>query len=136
MRPPRAQNRRTSDQRLERVDPAIAARGAWRGFAILLLGGLSLPLAAAVVPPLGSVWLTVTAVLAFTVAAWNAGAATVPALQGAVNALAGYLLILPLVFMSTQPSALQIAATTIVAAVTGSVTGLVRGRVNTGRRPR
>jgi hypothetical protein len=56
-----------------RFDLALAAAGASRGFTILILGGLSFPLAASFLPVVGSVWLTLTAVIAFIVAAWNAG---------------------------------------------------------------
>lgn len=127
MRPPGVQQ-----PRLEWIDVPLTARGASRGFTILLLGGLSVPLVAAFVPALGSVWLTVSAVLAFTAAAWNARSAARPAPQGAVNAIGSYLLVLPLVLMSSaDPPAVQIAATAVVGVVVGFIVGWLRGR----RRP-
>lgn len=123
MRPPRAESR------LEWIDAPTAARGASRGFTILLLGGLSVPLVASVVPALGSVWLTMSAVVAFAAAAWNSGSSRRPAPQGAVNAIGSYLLVLPLVLMASfEPSVLQMAATAVVGVVVGWIVGWRRGK--------
>lgn len=131
MNPQRA--RRASQVRRGRwdwIDPSAAARGASRGFTILLLGGLSVPIVASVVPPLGSVWLTLTSVAAFVAAAWHAAVSECPARQGALTALGAYLLVLPLVVVAThQLSAAQIAVTAIVAITVGAVTGWTRARI-------
>lgn len=110
------------------IDPALAAKGASRGFTILVLGGLSVPLVGAASPALGSVWLTVSSVVAFVVAAWNAGGSAAPVRQGALNATCAYLLVLPLVLMATyEPSVVQIAATALAAVAVGALAGWLRG---------
>jgi hypothetical protein len=77
----------------------------------------------------GSVWLTLTAVIAFIVAAWNAGLAEAPARQGALNAICAYLLVLPLVLIVTShPSVVQISATAAVALAVGAAAGWARTR--------
>ncbi|WP_052344587.1 hypothetical protein [Thermocrispum municipale] len=114
---------------LGKFDPAGAVRGAWRGFVVLLLGGLAAPVAAVYLPVLGSVWLAVTAIAAFVVAAWKPGSSADPRWFGMVSAVGAYLLILPLVLL--QPagrSLVQIGCTLAVAVLAGALTGFVRRR--------
>jgi hypothetical protein len=117
-------------------------RSPWTAFSRLspaasgLSAGLGAPLgdprgdlgAGSLFPVLGSVWLTLSSVIAFVAAAWNAGASDRPARQGALNALCGYLLVLPLVLMASyQPSVVQITATAVVAVFVGALAGWIRG---------
>lgn len=121
----------------EGIDPSLAAKGASRGFTILVLGGLSVPLAAAASPALGSVWLTASSLVAFVVAAWNADGCPAPVRQGALNATCGYLLVLPLVLMASyEPSVVQIAATALAAVAVGGLAGWFRGRRTSPSRRR
>lgn len=111
------------------IDMPTAVRGASRGFSVLVLGGLSAPLVAVAVPMLGAVWLTLTAVVAFSLAGWRIGSASRPPLHGAVAAVMAYLLVLPLVlFASTGGDPVQITLTLLTAVVVGAVAGVVSGR--------
>ncbi|MFF5988810.1 hypothetical protein [Prauserella flavalba] len=114
---------------LDKFDPVAVVRGAWRGFAVLLIGGLLAPAAARYLPVVGSFWLVLTAVAAFVVAAWKPGMSADFRWFGLVSAVGAYLLILPLVLL--QPagrSPVQIVSTVAVAALVGALTGFVRGR--------
>lgn len=57
---------------------AAVIRGAFRGFGVLLVGGLLHPAVAQTVEPLGYAWLLVVAVVAFAVAAVAATPAGTP----------------------------------------------------------
>lgn len=114
---------------MSQIDVAAAARGASRGFTILLLGGLSVPLVATWLPALASVWLTLSAVLAFTAAAWNVGTSPWPSGQGSFSAVFACVLVLPLVLMtSSNPSVVQLLATAGAAVVVGALVGWLRHR--------
>lgn len=113
---------------LESIDPAATVRGASRGFTVLLLGGLVQPVTA-MLPVVGLVWLPLTAMVAFVVAAWKPGGSASFPLYGAVSGLGAYLLMLPLVLL--QPagrSPVQIGCTVAVAVLVGAGTGWWRGR--------
>ena len=117
------------DSFFEGIDPPTAVRAASRGFSVLVLGGLSAPLVAMAVPPLGAVWLTLTSVLAFTLAGVRIGAASRPAVHGAVAATLAYVLVLPLVLISpTTRDPVQIGLTLLTALVVGAVAGMVSAR--------
>lgn len=123
-----------------RVDAPAAVRGGSAGFTILVLGGLSAPIAAAVAPSLGAVWLTATAIVAFAVAAWRGGRAGIPVspgAQGAVSAVCAYLLVVPLVLLDpASRDPLQLAATSAVAVGVGAITGIVRAALDRRRTRR
>lgn len=111
-----------------RVDWPGLARGASTGLTILVLGGLSAPLASRV-PVIGPPWLIITAVVAFAVAAWRIGDALTPAVHGATAALVSYLLVLPLVVLGTGGlDVAQLGLTTVTALVVGGLVGVLAGR--------
>lgn len=117
----------------ERVDAGRLAKGAGSAATVLIVGGLCQPLVLSWLPPLGVVWLIVTAVAAFAVAAWRANrlddGRDDAALHGALAALFGYVIVLPLVVTATRtldPS--QVGLTVAVAVVVGSATGWLIGR--------
>jgi len=109
------------------IDAPKAVRGASTGFTILVLGGLSAPVAVALLPVVGIAWLPLVAVVAFVVAAARIGSAPNPWVHGVVSALSAYLLVLPLVVLGGRPNPAQIAMTAGAAVVVGAVTGLVQG---------
>lgn len=114
---------------LESIDPVATVRGASRGFTVLLLGGLVQPIATAYLPVIGVVWLPLTALAAFVVAAWRPGNSAIPWRYGALAAIGAYLLIVPLVLL--QPagrSPVQLGATAAVAFAVGATAGWLRGR--------
>jgi hypothetical protein len=112
-----------------RIDVPAAVRGASAGFSVLLIGGLLGPLIAVKAPGIGSLFLTGTAILAFFLAARKTGNATSPALHGAVAAVLAYLLVLPLVLMSSAGRDLRQSAVTLVTAISvGALTGWMNSR--------
>lgn len=116
------------DDFVVRIDWGYAARGASTALTILVLGGLSAPIAARV-PVVGPWWLILTAVVAFAVAGSRIGDALSPVLHGATTALIGYLLVLPLVALGAgelPPS--QLVFTALVAVVVGGGSGVLAGR--------
>jgi hypothetical protein len=120
---------RVWDAWLDKFDPVAAVRGAWRGFAVLLIGGLLAPVAAQHIPVVGSFWLVLTAVAAFVVAAWAPGTSADFRVCGVVSAVGAYLLVLPPVLLqSAGRSLVQIVSTLAVAALVGAVTGFARTR--------
>lgn len=117
------------DNLFKSIDTPTAVRGASRGFSVLVIGGLSAPLVAAAVPMLGAVWLTLTAVGAFSLAGARIGSAARPWLHGAVAAVMAYLLVLPLVLIApTTRDTVQITLTLLTAIVVGAIAGLLSGR--------
>jgi hypothetical protein len=113
----------------ERLDWVAAARGASTVLSVLLIGGLVQPLVGLAVPVLGTVWLILVAVAAFVVAGLRRGSSDLPALQGALTAVLGYLFVLPLVAFATRGLDLaQVAATTTTAVVVGGLTGALAAR--------
>lgn len=121
----------TSDHRAA-VDAPVAVRAASTGFTILLLGGLCAPLAATLLPVVGRYWLVAVAVTAFIVAGVRIGTASVPALHGAVCAVGGYLLMLPIVAMTAGlhigPVVGTVAAAVVLGASSGHFAGLGKRR--------
>jgi Osmosensitive K+ channel histidine kinase len=114
---------------LDGVDWVVAVRGASLGFSVLVIGGLVQPLVAMAVPPLGVVWLLLVAVVAFAVAGRRIGAAVTPALHGAVAAMMGYFLVVPLVYFAQgSVDGAQIGYTFATAAAVGAAVGHLAGR--------
>ncbi|WP_051485454.1 hypothetical protein [Nocardioides sp. J54] len=109
---------------------AAVIRGAFRGFGVLLVGGLVHPVVAQVVEPLGYAWLPLVAVLAFGVAAVAATPAGTPVSawrQAPVAAVGSYVLILPLVRAgSGELPLVQLLLTTLTAVLVGVAIGLAR----------
>lgn len=100
-------------------------RGVWRGFAVLVIGALLQPIAAAVAPVVGTNFLLITALIAFAIVGFGVGDTKSPILHGAVTAVGSYLLMLPLVFLASAPvRPQQVLATTGVAVAAGGLGGL------------
>jgi hypothetical protein len=111
-------------------ESAALMRGAFRGFGVLVIGGLAQPLASLAYAPLGYVWLPLVAVIAFV---WAAAIACPPSPNplptGVLAALGAYLLAVPLVLMASGSiDLLQVALTSATAASTGAATGAVTRR--------
>lgn len=121
------------------IDAKACGRGIWRGFAVLVIGALLQPIAAAVAPLAGASFLLVTAVVAFSFAGFRTGAAHRPICQGALTAAGSYFLVLPLVFVASAPvEPQQVLATAAVAVVVGGLAGftghVVRARGKRGEK--
>lgn len=116
---------------------AAVIRGAFRGFGVLLVGGLLHPAVAQTVEPLGYAWLLVVAVVAFAVAAVAATPAGTPVSawrQAPVAAVGSYFLILPLVRLgSGELPLVQLLLTTITAVLVGVAIGLARTSFHAAR---
>jgi hypothetical protein len=116
----------------DELDITLVTRGAWRGFCVLLLGGMVQPLVIMASHPLGFWWLALVAAAAFGYASFSAvrpHLATQHRLQGAIAAIASYLLVLPLVVMGSHTfDVVQVFCTTTLAVVIGAVVGLLRMR--------
>lgn len=111
-----------------RVRTDRLARGAGRGFTVLVLGGLLAPVGS-LLPGIGPAWLALVAVAAFTVAGSAVGDVPRPALHGAVAALCCYALVVPLVVMATRVLNLtQLLVTSLAALVVGALAGLLARR--------
>lgn len=114
----------------DRIDRGQVARGASGAFTVLVIGGLSQPLVGHVVPGLGAVWLPVVAIAAFAVAGVRVRASNRPTAHGALAAVCGYVLVLPLVLMATRAlNPTQTLFTLFVAVLVGGVSGYVTGRL-------
>ncbi|WP_214364765.1 hypothetical protein [Pseudonocardia sp. H11422] len=116
----------TLDRRA-RLDWSEVARGASSALSVLVIGGLVQPLVAALVPPLGVVWLIVVAVAAFAAAGRHVAASSAPVLQGATAAVLGYLFILPVVVLvnrGVEPA--QLGGTVVTAVLVGGLTAHIR----------
>lgn len=112
----------------DRVDGVSLVRGGSLAFSVLVIGGLAAPLGAQI-PVIGPLWLILTAVLAFVLAGYRIGEATDPRVHGAVAALVGYLLVVPLVTMATGTiDPRQVALTALTAIVMGGLAGHLAGR--------
>ncbi|MBA0126505.1 hypothetical protein H0B56_13220 [Haloechinothrix sp. YIM 98757] len=128
--------RRESGASPEPIDVASIVRGASTAFTILVIGGLMTVVVAGAVPVLGYVWLPVVAAVAFAVAGWRATTPSSPVLQGALAALGGYLLALPLVLFGTgEIDPVQVSSTVLTAVVVGTAAVLLR-RFDYRRRAR
>ncbi|MFE6610931.1 hypothetical protein [Amycolatopsis sp. NPDC057786] len=109
--------------------------GIWRGFAVLVIGALLQPVAAAVAPVVGASFLLITAVVAFAIAGFRTGGATSPILHGAVTAVGSYVLVLPLVFLTSVPvGPQQVLATAGLGVAAGGLAGLAGHFVRTRRK--
>jgi hypothetical protein len=116
-----------------RVDWLHLVRGASAGFTVFVVGGLSAPMMSGL-PLIGPAWLIITAVVAFMVAGYRIGDAPVPRVHGAGAALAGYLLVLPLVVVASQSlDVQQLALTVLTALLVGGLAGHLAGRSRTRR---
>lgn len=118
----------------DRVDGVHLVRGGSLAFTVLVIGGLAAPLGAQI-PLVGPLWLILTAVLAFVLAGYRIGDAADPRVHGAVAATVGYLLVAPLVVMTTGTlDFAQFGFTGLTAIVVGGLAGHLAGR-NRVRRP-
>lgn len=117
----------------DHIDASKVVRDASTGFTILVIGGLSAPMAAVLVPVVGRHWLPAVAVVAFVVASRRGGSASLPWLHGLVAAVSAYLLVLPLVLLGGGASLRQVLFTVATAVVVGAATGFLSGRRATGR---
>lgn len=128
--PPKRSGTRTAVR--PSVDVPHATRGASSGFSVLLIGGLIAPMVGIAAPVLGAIWLTLTAVVAFVVAARKIGLAASPALHGAVAAVFAYVLVLPLLLpFEAGRNVPQILLTLTTAVSVGACTGWVQSRRQT-----
>lgn len=121
------------------IDTKACGRGIWRGFAILVIGALLQPIAAAVAPVVGASFLLITAVVAFSFAGFRTGDTHRPILQGAVTAVGSYVFVLPLSFLaSASAGPQQVLATAAVAVAVGGLAGftghVVRARGKRGEK--
>lgn len=105
-------------------------RGGFRGFGVLLVGGLVEPAADRLLGVVAVGWLPLVAVVAFTAAGIVATPAGTPPgswRQAPVAAIMSYALILPLVQAGAGSVPLvQLGLTTLTAVLVGAVVGLVR----------
>jgi hypothetical protein len=114
-----------------RVDWAYLVKGASTGFTTLVVGGLAAPLMSRI-PVIGVAWLVIVAVAAFAVSGSRIGNAPSPAVHGASAAVASYLLVLPLVAITSGTVDLQqIFFTALVALAVGGLVGALIGRRRT-----
>lgn len=126
---PRGKGARPAPAVASRIDTPHAVRGASAGFSVLLIGGLLAPMVGMAAPVLGSVWLTLAAIVAFIVSARRIGRATMPELQGALAALLSYVLVLPLILPFQAGRNLpQILLTLATAISVGACTGWIQSR--------
>lgn len=110
------------------LDVTAVTGGAFRGFWVLLVGGLLQPFSLALPEAFALLWLPMVALAAFVAAAWVATGTQGPPGQGPAAALASYLMVLPLVVIGTgQLPVLQFAGTAVLAVLTGVLVSLVRG---------
>jgi hypothetical protein len=114
-------------------------RGAFRGFGVLLVGGLFEPVPDRLLGVAAVAWLPLVAVAAFAVAGLTAMPAGTPAAawrNAPVAAVLSYGLILPLVQMGAgRIPVVQLVTTTVTALLVGAVVGLVRA-LQTGHEAR
>lgn len=117
----------------DRVDWISLVRGASLAFSVLVIGGLAAPLGSQI-PVIGPAWLIITAVVAFVLAGYRIGDAVDPRVHGAGAAVAGYLLVLPLVVLGTGGlDPLQLVLTTLTAVIMGGLAGHLAGRNRAAR---
>lgn len=116
-----------SDQAQSFFDAGRVVGGAFRGFWVLLLGGLLEPVVGEVAPALIPFWLPLVALTAFAAASIAATTPTGRWQQGPAAAVASYMLIVPLVRVSTGALPLLLTfSTTAVAVLVGTTVGLMR----------
>ncbi|MBN9739298.1 MULTISPECIES: hypothetical protein [unclassified Pseudonocardia] len=118
----------------DRVDGINLVRGASLAFSVLVVGGLAAPLGSRI-PVIGPLWLILVSLLAFVLAGYRIGSATDPKVHGAVTAVIGYLLVVPLVTMASGfLDVQQFVLTTLCAIVMGGLAGHLAGRNRTPRQ--
>ncbi|KRB76088.1 hypothetical protein ASE01_13740 [Nocardioides sp. Root190] len=109
---------------------AAVIRGAFRGFGVLLVGGLVHPAVMQLAEPLGYVWLLLVALVAFGAAAVAATPPGTPVSawrQAPAAAVGSYFLIVPLVRAGAGELPLvQLLLTTVTAVLVGVAVGLAR----------
>jgi hypothetical protein len=118
----------------DHIDAPKVVRDASTGFTILVIGGLSAPMAAALIPVVGRHWLPLAAVVAFVAAARRGGSASLPWLHGVVAAVSAYVIVLPLVLLGGGANLGQVLLTLATAVLVGAATGFLSGRRTAGRR--
>ncbi|MDE0775873.1 hypothetical protein [Nocardioides sp.] len=118
-----------------RLDEVAMVRGASTGFTVLILGELLAPLAAQLNTTLGLLWVSMVGAAGFVVAGSRIGVASNPWLQGAITALAAFLLTVPLRLLVGIDSgagwyrlAVSAVFSIIVGAIAGRGAGLARSR--------
>ncbi|NBH07496.1 hypothetical protein [Amycolatopsis sp. SID8362] len=112
----------------EPIDVPVAVRGAAVGFSVLIVGGLVRPVVRSWAPVLGIWWIPLVTVVAFAVASCRIGKAALPAVHGAVAALCSYLLAFPFsLFVPAGRDPVQILLIALIAVLTGSLVGFLRG---------
>lgn len=117
-----------------RVDWGHVAKGASAGFTALFIGGWLAPIVQGRVPSLGVLCLVVVGLVGFALAGRQIGVADLPAAQGALAALASYLLMVPvIVITSGWVGAVLLLAPCAGAAAVGAVSGYVAGRARPER---
>lgn len=111
------------------VDVQAAARGAWRGFLVLIFGELVAPLAARIAPALGSLWLSMVGAAGFAIAGAAIGQAQRPMAQGAATALGAFALTMPLRLLAgSRMTVIAYAVTCVFAVAVGAASGLLAAR--------
>jgi hypothetical protein len=111
------------------VDWGHVAKGASAGFTALFIGGWLAPIAQGRVPSLGGLWLVAVGLVGFALAGRQIGVADLPAVHGAIAAMASYLLMVPvIVITSGWVGALLLIAPCAGAVAVGAVSGYLAGR--------
>lgn len=127
-----AQGRREPETWVDRIDWSVVARGASRGFTVLVLTDLLFLVIGRLSPIVSLVWLIAGSIAGFALAAWNAGAAIAPAMTGAVAALFSFTLTVPLIYMVSGTAKIPLnwaylAALGVGAVVVGAAVGRHQG---------
>lgn len=116
------------------IDVAAVTRGSFRGFLVLVMGTLLLPLVAREFAGVTTIWLSLVSVAAFAFAACHQGIARRAVWQGTAAAVGAFVLVLPLLLTSPavhEPGPLLMTAATALvvgAAVGAGVAGTRRAR--------
>jgi hypothetical protein len=111
------------------VDWGHVAKGASAGFTALFIGGWLAPIVQGRVPSLGVLWLLAVGLVGFALAGRQIGVADWPAVQGAIAALASYLLMVPVILITDGwVGAVLLVSPCAGAAAVGAFSGYVAGR--------
>jgi hypothetical protein len=111
------------------VDRAHVAKGASAGFTALFIGGWLAPTVGGLVPSLGVLWLVAVGLVGFALAGRQIGVADLPPVQGAIAALASYLLMVPAILITSgRVGTVLLISPCAGAAAVGAVSGYVAGR--------
>lgn len=109
---------------IDRLDWIAITRSASTGFGVLAIGGFTQPLVAYLSPVLGAVWWIGAVLLGSALAGRRIGDSLVGPLQGAVAALFGYGLFVPLEYIATtRVDLVKIAYTAALAVAVGALAG-------------